>query len=261
MPKEKAYSGNIQGEYLKLQTGSDKKDGRRPFRASDCGDLGACEGFRKQILSEIRKNITSIQDVSLGEFRIREINDEINKRIREKRHWERQIRSLGGPNHTILEDDIAAGNRPAGSGGYAYFGAAKDLPGVRELFEVEPQGPVKRTRTDMYKSITPDYYGFKEDEDDKLLRIESRAENKARSRKITEVREAHKLRGADGEDTYDYVLEDDNTAKHIPSQKEVENRILEQRKRQLLERYGITSELLQVCYFFISCLLLESRRC
>ena len=37
----------------------------------------------------------------LGEFRIRDLNDEINKLIREKRHWEERILELGGPDYNV----------------------------------------------------------------------------------------------------------------------------------------------------------------
>ena len=37
----------------------------------------------------------------LGEFRIRDLNDEINKLLREKRHWEERILELGGPDHNV----------------------------------------------------------------------------------------------------------------------------------------------------------------
>lgn len=40
-----------------------------------------------------------IQNAGLGEFRIRDLNDEINKLLREKRHWENQISNLGGKQH------------------------------------------------------------------------------------------------------------------------------------------------------------------
>lgn len=39
----------------------------------------------------------------LGEFRIRDLNDEINKLLREKRHWEERIIELGGPNYDVTE--------------------------------------------------------------------------------------------------------------------------------------------------------------
>lgn len=38
---------------------------------------------------------------SLDEYRIRELNDEINKLMREKSHWERRIRELGGPDYRV----------------------------------------------------------------------------------------------------------------------------------------------------------------
>jgi hypothetical protein len=55
----------------------------------------------------------------------------------------------------------ADGRELPGSGGYKYFGAARDLPGVKELFQsVEPEAP-RRSRADMYKGIDPDYYGYR----------------------------------------------------------------------------------------------------
>lgn len=52
--------------------------------------------------------------------------------MREKRHWEVQIKSLGGPDHArvgpkMLDQD---GKEVPGNRGYKYFGAAKDLPGM-----------------------------------------------------------------------------------------------------------------------------------
>ena len=42
----------------------------------------------------------------LGEFRIRDLNDEINKLLREKRHWEDRIKELGGPDYGVSQEDI-----------------------------------------------------------------------------------------------------------------------------------------------------------
>jgi pre-mRNA-splicing factor ISY1 len=38
-----------------------------------------------------------------------------------------------------------------GNRGYKYFGAARDLPGVRELFETEAVGNAKKTRAELMK--------------------------------------------------------------------------------------------------------------
>ena len=37
----------------------------------------------------------------LGEFKLRDVNDEINKLLREKGHWEDQILTLGGPDYRV----------------------------------------------------------------------------------------------------------------------------------------------------------------
>lgn len=119
--------------------------------------------------------------------RIRDLNDEINKLIREKGHWERRIVELGGPNYARtaprLTDD--EGNQVQGAtgkgGGYKYFGAAKQLPGVRELFEKEAPRQIRRTRHQMYRHIDADYYGFRDDEDGVLVKVEGPAEKKMRT--------------------------------------------------------------------------------
>lgn len=77
---------------------------------------------------------------ALGDFQIRDLNDQINKLLREKHHWERRILELGGPNYMgqsmrLIDED--GREVPGGQRGYRYFGRAKELPGVKELFEPE----------------------------------------------------------------------------------------------------------------------------
>lgn len=67
------------------------KNDRRPYLASECKDVKKCEKWRLEIIREISKKVAQIQNAGLGEFRIRDLNDEINKLLREKRHWENQI--------------------------------------------------------------------------------------------------------------------------------------------------------------------------
>jgi hypothetical protein len=92
------------------------------------------------------------------ESKTRQLNDEINKLLREKRHWERRIVELGGANHSRAGDPQLLdenGNELPGSRGYRYFGAARDLPGVRELFSKAPvnSADVRRSRGDMNKFV------------------------------------------------------------------------------------------------------------
>lgn len=114
---------------------------------------------------------------------IRDLNDEINKRIREKRHWERRIVELGGQDYSRSQPAQAYdadGVEVQGSGGgYKYFGAAKNLPGVRELFQQEAPEARRRSRQDMLKGIEPDYYGFQvQEEDPEVLKAEREAERR-----------------------------------------------------------------------------------
>lgn len=117
----------------------------------------------------------------LGEFRIRDLNDEINKLLREKRHWENQISALGGPHYRRYGPKMfdAEGREVPGNRGYKYFGAAKDLPGVRELFEQEPPPPPRKTRGELMRDVDADYYGYRDDDDGILIPLEEKAEKLA----------------------------------------------------------------------------------
>lgn len=129
------------------EEGLDKKQERRPYLASHCDNLKDSEKWRLQIIREISKKVSQIQNAGLGEFKIRDLNDEINKLLREKRHWENRIIELGGRDmrrkSRMLDRE---GKEVPGSYGYKYFGAARELPGVRELFQTDAPPPPRKTR-------------------------------------------------------------------------------------------------------------------
>ncbi|KAF5727693.1 Pre-mRNA-splicing factor ISY1-like protein [Tripterygium wilfordii] len=175
---------------------------RRPYLASECRDLAEADKWRQQIMREIGRKVAEVQNEGLGEHRLRDLNDEINKLIREKLHWERRIVELGGPNYTKhsakmtdLEGNIVDVPNPSGRGpGYRYFGAAKKLPGVRELFEKPPELRKRRTRYDIYKRIDASYYGYRDDEDGVLKKVEKPAEEKMRKEAVEEWRRMEDIR-------------------------------------------------------------------
>merc|ERR1711902_214889 len=71
------------------------------------------------------------------------------------------------------------GQEVPGSKGYKYFGAARELPGVRELFEnAEPAAP-RKSRAELMRDIDAAYYGFRDDEDGLLVPLEVVAETAA----------------------------------------------------------------------------------
>ncbi|EGC39161.1 hypothetical protein DICPUDRAFT_52847 [Dictyostelium purpureum] len=179
--EEKARS--MLNRYLNLKNGEAKSEEKRPYLSSECDSLVDAERWRRQILKEITKGITDIQNSSLGEFKIRDLNDHINKLVREKGHWERRILELGGPNYRAITPKIfdADGKEPLGTGTYRYYGEAKNLPGVAELFEKPDTKDLneKKTRHDLLRVVDSDYYGYRDDEDGKLEEIEKEYEQRA----------------------------------------------------------------------------------
>jgi pre-mRNA-splicing factor ISY1 len=71
-------------------------------------------------------------------------------------------------------------------GGYKYFGAAKNLPKVRELFEREAPAPPKVNRTELYKRVTYQYLGYGA-QTHELEKAEREAEQKIRAKQLEEV--------------------------------------------------------------------------
>ena len=53
---------------------------------------------------------------------------------------------------------------------------------MRELFEKEAPRQLRRTRHQMYQHINADYYGFRDEEDGVLEKVEAEAERKVRQK-------------------------------------------------------------------------------
>lgn len=173
------------------QVDGTKERDRRPYLASDCDSLHESEKWRRQIIGEISRSVAKIQNAGLGEFKLRDLNDEINKLLREKGHWEDRILELGGPDYRktgpkMMDSD---GKEVPGNRGYKYFGAAKDLPGVRELFEQEPPPAPRKTRAELMKDIDADYYGYRDEDDGIIVPQEMEVERKAVSSKVRDWKE------------------------------------------------------------------------
>lgn len=242
------------------EEGTNRKTERRPYLASECDNLQGCERWRQQIIREISKSVTGIQNAGLGEFRIRDLNDQINKLLREKKHWENRIRELGGRSYSSRGPKMLdrEGKEVPGNRGYKYFGAARDLPGVRELFEEDAPPPPKKTRAELMKDVDAQYYGFRDDDDGLLVPLELEAEQAAivaaidewKGKKTGEVEDED-----DEEDLYrqpevpkeEALLEAMEAGKEgrffarvpIPTQKDIEEALLRRKKQELLALYAI----------------------
>ena len=121
---------------------------------------------------------------------------------------------------------------------YRYFGAARDLPGVRDLFVQEAPTKAKRTRADMFTHITPDYYGFRDEDNEALLKAETKAEKLAIEESEREYKRL-KLEKNEAEESSsdEEIIGDDEPLKsHIilPSEEEISKLIIEKRRAELL---------------------------
>jgi pre-mRNA-splicing factor ISY1 len=245
---------------------------KRPYLASECDYLQDAEKFRRDIIREIGEHIRKIQNAGMGEHAIRDLNDHINKLLREKFHWNKRIKELKGPDYNALErrqareaaavvQDATSSTTTAedeysavvttGYGGYRYFGAARDLPGVKELFERNAEKVMKRKRGDMYKYITPDYYGLRDEEDGVLVALEERAMSNydtttstKNNRDEEEEEEGENDNEPQGKSTLSiggitsarFAMEEHVA---IPSQELISRAILQHKKRELLSRLTI----------------------
>merc|ERR1719272_1291503 len=96
---------------------------KRPKIAMEVTSVKECEIWRGEIVRGVSKKIAEIQNAALGEHRLRDLNDEINKDLREKGHWEEQIKVLGGPDYKAQKAGAEAvmGAELASHTGYKYF--------------------------------------------------------------------------------------------------------------------------------------------
>ena len=76
--------------------------------------------------------MSDIWNAGLAKERLKALNDEINALLKSKHAWEKRIVELGGPDYTSKID----------SDEYQYFGAAKNLAEVKQMYEKEmPAAP------------------------------------------------------------------------------------------------------------------------
>ena len=223
-PAEKARA--MMNKWVQLRNQSSKTvsstSRRRPHLASDCDHLADAERFRNQIVREIAQGVSKIQNPGMGEHAIRELNDEINHLMREKWHWNRRIKELGGLDYNAIERKRQIEEGDLQMGGYRYFGAAKDLPGVKELLAKEEAKRNQQKPVDIQKYLTPNYFGWGDEEDGVLLELEAVADKK---------RGIKRAMKDDPDGDQDYL--------QVPSREIIDMTLLEQKKKALLDRFGL----------------------
>ncbi|KAI2637769.1 Isy1-like splicing factor [Hypomontagnella submonticulosa] len=214
---------------------------RRPKVITEVDSIPSCEKWRGQTLKEISRKVSRIQDSALSDYQIRDLNDEINKLMREKHMWEVQIRNLGGPNYMRgggkIYDETGR-EIPGGGKGYRYFGRAKELPGVKELFEAAAQKKLQdsekplESREDLRKAVDAKYYGYAPDEEDEtLLQYEAEKEREAFDMLLKQGK-------AEPPPGWEPLPGDAGDGKgwELPTLEEVQQELIERRRRKLLDQ-------------------------
>jgi len=220
---------------------------RRPKMITSVNSIPVCEKWRGQVLKEISRKVTKIQDEALSDYQIRDLNDEINKLMREKHMWESQIRGLGGPNYMrggrVLDEE--GREVPGGGKGYRYFGRAKELPGVKELFErqARPEDDMdrgKEKRSELRQKVDAGYYGYNLDEEDGTLLAYEQAKEKEAWDKFMQLGDVLDEKQSKTQEEWVELPGDvgDGVRWRVPTLEEVNDELMERRRRKLLEKLG-----------------------
>ena len=194
----------------------------RPKFAHQSRTVKEAEVWRYSIIRELSSLIAQIQNAGLGEGRIRELNDEINRLLKTKVSWELQIKKLGGPDHSTRA--VADGLELPDGQGYKYFGAARFLPGVRDLFEKAAKANVVPATSAV---LSYEYFGFRDEEIVPDLVAQEEAAEVASIRAARERRERER-------DTLGRVLRVEDGAEEKAT---LEKALLEKKKKMLLALY------------------------
>ena len=172
------------------------------LRPNECLDLSEAELARKILMRALTAKVDEIQNEGLGEQYTKELNDEINDKLRRKRTWEKRIIELNGPNYIRLAPKVfdADGRELPGDGGYKYFGAARNLAIVQKLFKKKSKGIARRSKNQILNGISSDYFSLDTGGEDNgaILRAESAAEASLLARHEAHVRQQQSGNGSNG---------------------------------------------------------------
>ena len=137
-----------------------------------------------------------------------------------------------------------SGREVVGGRGYKYFGAAKDLPGVRDLFSQEPPILPRKTRAELMKDIDADYYGFRDEDDGVIVAEEAKVERQI----LAQINGSEDSKGFSDEDDNN---EDDfegldfsgpkrfiSHVPYVPTQEEVQKELVRRKKQEVLSKYS-----------------------
>ena len=226
--REKAASMLNRWTMLKLHGIDDETTFQRPVEAKEAKKLNQAETWRRQCLKEVDDKIQTIQNPQLGEHRTRDLNDDINRLLKELKTWEKRIVELNGPDYSKITPE-SKHSEVLNINGYKYFGAARSLPGVRELYEKSNYKAPKKTRNDLQRNVDAFYYGLY-DLDESIEILEKEMEEKERKNETERFKETKQF--SDSKIEFKEILDI-----KIPSKEEIQKEIIEKKKLEILNKY------------------------
>lgn len=198
----------------------------RPRNVQRVKSLPQAEKWRSIILGEISSKLTEINDPSVNNLRIQELNDDLNKLVKDKRTWEYRIKELGGNDYLRSKDITSTG---LCSDGIWYFGRAKllvdkknvDLNTTTNTTKVEQRlkgKPLKQElsiMTSRKKRLDDQYYGKMETKE--LLEYE---QNRSKELAIARTKPHFSLLD-------------------LPTNEQVKKWLVDKKREQLMKRLGL----------------------
>lgn len=229
---------------------------RRPKAITSVDSVPACEKWRAQVLKEVGRKIIRIQEPALSEYQIRDLNDEINKLMREKHVWELQLKKLGGPNYlrsggsgaqTVFDEqgnEVPVVIGQGGPGGYKYYGRARELSDVKELLlqqvsarkQQASQAADEKRLQQQYRSLPAEYYGLLEDADKTAYAALLVKEDEYAQHRFTQILNNAGETSSKEEETFTPVPDE---LLNVPSQAEMEEYLVDRLRQQIQDRYGL----------------------
>uniref|UniRef100_A0A8C9G933 Pre-mRNA-splicing factor ISY1 homolog n=1 Tax=Piliocolobus tephrosceles TaxID=591936 RepID=A0A8C9G933_9PRIM len=187
MARTEEKGKSMLNQWLRVKELNDKKTFFKiPKNVNEVEDLESAVSYRKHIIKEICAKIKEIQNYTLSDQHIRELNDQINKLIFIKNKWEIRIIELGGPDYQTESNTLinAHCSELKGNNNYKYFGAAKNLKGVKELLFKESEErkkfilKKKKEKRNLNKFVNIHYFGYCDEENEMLLKEELKIQKK-----------------------------------------------------------------------------------
>ena len=115
------------------------------------------------------------------------------------------------------------------------------------MFETVEPVQIKRKRNEIYKNLTADYFGFRDEEDGELAKKEAEREKVLIEAALKDFSERKKRKIEKREEKAEEVSEEVESSEEehqflshvvVPSKEEIEAMILQKRKQELLKMYA-----------------------